>query len=69
MNHFDAVEFSECHSEEVKSFFWCAQCMYQLAKIDIVKMYNSFFNWIDLSKLSEYRDYIENSEIKSTCIQ
>ena len=22
MNHFDAVEFSECHSEEVISFFW-----------------------------------------------
>ena len=22
MNHFDAVDFSECHSEEVISFFW-----------------------------------------------
>ena len=22
MNHFDAVGFSECHSEEVISFFW-----------------------------------------------
>ena len=22
MNHFDAVDFSECHSEEVVSFFW-----------------------------------------------
>ena len=24
MNHFDAVDFSECHSEEVISFFWCS---------------------------------------------
>ena len=24
MNHFDAVGFSECHSEEVISFFWCS---------------------------------------------
>ena len=22
MNHFDAVDFSECHSEEVISLFW-----------------------------------------------
>ena len=22
MNHFDAADFSECHSEEVISFFW-----------------------------------------------
>ena len=22
MNHFDAVDFSDCHSEEVISFFW-----------------------------------------------
>ena len=22
MNHFDAVDFSECHFEEVISFFW-----------------------------------------------
>ena len=22
MNRFDAVDFSECHSEEVISFFW-----------------------------------------------
>ena len=24
MNHFDAMDFSECHSEEVISFFWCS---------------------------------------------
>ena len=24
MNHFDAVDSSECHSEEVISFFWCS---------------------------------------------
>ena len=24
MNHFDGVDFSECHSEEVISFFWCS---------------------------------------------
>ena len=28
MNHFDAVDFSECHSEEVISFFWCSVYMY-----------------------------------------
>ena len=31
MNHFDAVDFSECHSEEVISFFcsFDAQCKLQ----------------------------------------
>ena len=24
MNNFDAVDFNECHSEEVISFFWCS---------------------------------------------
>ena len=24
MNHFDAVDFSECYSEEVISLFWCS---------------------------------------------
>ena len=27
MNHFDAVDFSECHSEEVISFFWRSVCI------------------------------------------
>ena len=28
MNHFDAVDFSECHSEEVISFFWRSVYVY-----------------------------------------
>ena len=30
MNHFDAVDFSECHSEEVISFFWRSVYMNKL---------------------------------------
>ena len=29
MNHFDSVDFSECHSEEVISFFWRSVYVYQ----------------------------------------
>ena len=31
MNHFDAVDFSECHSEEVISFFW--RSVYDLQQV------------------------------------
>ena len=33
MNHFDAVDFSECHSEEVISFFW--RSVYMRTKVSI----------------------------------
>ena len=34
MNHFDAVDFSECHSEEVISFFW--RSVYVIAALSII---------------------------------
>ena len=33
MTHFVAVDFSECRSEEVISFFWSSVCSYYLVNI------------------------------------
>ena len=41
MNHFDAVDFSECHSEEVISFFW--RSVYFQHLLVILKTY--FVSW------------------------
>ena len=53
INHFDAVDFSECHSEEVISFFWrsvkCEQNKFPLDnKIEIEIELKDIINHLDV---------------------
>ena len=49
MNHFDAVDFSECHSEEVISFFW--RSMYIAW---YYHLYVSYFMMISMDNLQDF---------------
>ena len=54
MNHFDEVDFSECHSEEVISFFWrSVYTLNQKSKYSIFFIYlKTYFTDFDHSNVN-----------------
>ena len=53
MNHFDVVDFSECHSEEVISFFWRSVYMYMYFILQtFINLLHQFHNLLKFRHIS-----------------